>query len=306
MSVKVSIIIPAYNTERYIRKCIDSILNQTFQDFEVIIIDDCSSDDTVRIVQSYGDRRIYLYKNEKNSGPSYSRNRAIKFAKGEYIAVLDSDDWWTPNRLEQMISFMKKNNADMVFDNLLYIRENSQTPWQTYYQHKNMIVNEPLQVTPEFFVNYDLGILKAIIRKDVLIKNGIFYNESIKYGEDFLFYLEIIMKTNKVWLLPEGYYYYLTREGSLVTNMYALAKQCIQSTDDFIAESGKEITPELRSSLEKRRQQFFIIAKYHETDKFLKEKRYGKAIKNLAMYPKILGMVVTIRLRLLKNGLIKK
>lgn len=306
MNAKVSIIIPAYNTEKYIRKCIDSILEQTYQNFEVIIIDDCSSDRTIETVQAYQDSRIKIYQNEKNSGPSFSRNRAIKLASGEYIAILDSDDWWSTDRLEQMINYMEKNNADMIFDNLLYIRENEQAPWQTYYQHKNMIVTDPTEVTPEFFVNHDLGILKAIIRKDVLIENNIFYNESIKYGEDFMFYLEITMRTNRVWLLPEGYYYYLTREGSLVTNMYALSKQCIESTDDFLKETGTEISPELKLSLENRRQQFVIIAKYHETDKLLKEKHFRQAVMIMSHYPKVLEMVVTIRLRLLKNKLLKR
>lgn len=306
MNVKVSIIIPAYNTEKYIKHCLDSILNQSYQNFEVIIIDDCSTDNTIEIIHGYKDQRIKLVKNARNSGPSFSRNKGIKLALGEYIAILDSDDWWQTNRLEQMLSFMDTNNADMVFDNLLYIRENAQEPWQTFYQHKNLVITNPTQVSPEYFVNNDLGILKGIIRRDFLIKNKISYNESIKYGEDFMFYLEIILKTNKVWLLPKGYYYYLTREGSLVTNMYALSEQCINSTDQFIEENNNIISAELREALLKRRQDFLIIFKYHETNRLLTENQYSKALKNLLKHPRLFKMLMIIRLRMLKNKILKK
>ncbi|CAM3726807.1 glycosyltransferase family 2 protein [Mesobacillus zeae] len=306
MGAAVSIIIPAYNTGKYIKKCLDSVLNQSFKDFEVIVVDDCSTDNTVELVEDYHDPRIKIYENEKNSGPSFSRNRAIQLAQGEYIAILDSDDWWAPNRLEELIGFMKVKNADMVFDNLLYIRENENTSWQTYYEFKNLTVNNPTSVSPENFIKWDLGILKAIIRKGILVDHSIKYDESIKYGEDFIFYLEITLRSSNVWLVPDGYYYYLTREGSLVTQMHALSLQCAQSADNFLNKSGRNLDDEVKEALQVRHWEFMKIAAYYETDQWIKDRKLGKAINNMIMEPYLLKMVVTIRLRKMKQKLMLK
>lgn len=100
---RVSIIMPAYNAQAYIGQAIESALAQTFPDWELIVVDDCSTDDTAACVQSYSDSRIRYLKNEKNSGAAQSRNRAIEAGRGEYVAFLDSDDVWLPFKLEAQI-----------------------------------------------------------------------------------------------------------------------------------------------------------------------------------------------------------
>lgn len=116
----VSIIIPMYNTEQYIRDCLDSILAQTFQDFEVIVVDDCSTDNSVLIVESYlpkfnqGVNRLKLIRSEKNSNtPGMPRNVGIRFSRGEYILFVDSDDAITPTALEELYPIAKKFDADV-------------------------------------------------------------------------------------------------------------------------------------------------------------------------------------------------
>jgi len=101
MNPLVSVIIPAYNAENYIEKAIQSVLEQTYPNFEVIVIDDNSTDRTVDVVREFRDERIKLLVNEQNMGPSYSRNRGIIEAKGEWIALLDSDDWWDKDRCKR-------------------------------------------------------------------------------------------------------------------------------------------------------------------------------------------------------------
>ncbi|MEH7321092.1 glycosyltransferase family 2 protein, partial [Priestia megaterium] len=112
MNPTVSVIIPTYNVEAYIKETIQSVLNQTYQNFEIIIVDDCSTDGTVNVIKQFQDTRINLFLNEKNSGPSYSRNKAINLAKGEWIAILDSDDWWDRARLEKMIQMGQDHNVN--------------------------------------------------------------------------------------------------------------------------------------------------------------------------------------------------
>lgn len=116
MSDLVSIVMPSYNTSSYIENSIKSVLSQTYNNWELLIVDDCSKDNTDEIVAQYlVDGRIRFFKNETNVGAALSRNRAIKEAQGKYIAFLDSDDTWRPEKLEKQIQFMKDNNYAFTF-----------------------------------------------------------------------------------------------------------------------------------------------------------------------------------------------
>ena len=110
MDSLVSIVTPSYNTGKWIGETIESVLKQTYGNWEMIIVDDCSTDNTDEVVARYSDSRIKYFKNAKNSGAAVSRNKAIKMAKGDYIAFLDSDDLWVPDKLEKQLEFMKDNN----------------------------------------------------------------------------------------------------------------------------------------------------------------------------------------------------
>ena len=107
---KISVVMPVYNGEKYLKEAIDSILNQTFSDFELIIINDCSTDGTESIIMSYKDNRIVYIKNEKNLGVAESLNKGLDIAKGEYIARMDADDISLPKRFERQVKFMDRHN----------------------------------------------------------------------------------------------------------------------------------------------------------------------------------------------------
>lgn len=111
----VSIIMPSYNSEKYIKASIASVISQTYTNWELLIVDDCSTDQTVRIIQSFNDRRIRLFVNDHNSGAAVSRNRALREAKGKWIAFLDSDDFWMPTKLDEQLQFMTGNNYNFSF-----------------------------------------------------------------------------------------------------------------------------------------------------------------------------------------------
>lgn len=115
MSDLISIIMPSFNTCKYIRNSIDSVVSQTYQNWELIIIDDCSTDDSISIIMSYNDPRIRLLKNEKNLGAALSRNYGLREARGKYITFIDSDDIWKNEKLEKQIKFIKDNNYAFVY-----------------------------------------------------------------------------------------------------------------------------------------------------------------------------------------------
>ena len=126
MSDLVSIIMPSYNTAKFIAETIDSVLAQTYSNWELIIVDDCSKDDTDAVVAAYTDPRIHYLKNETNSGAALSRNRALREAKGRWIAFLDSDDLWLPEKLEKQIAFMEEEQVAFSYTNYEELDEASE------------------------------------------------------------------------------------------------------------------------------------------------------------------------------------
>lgn len=115
MNDLISIIMPSYNTGKYIKDSIDSIIAQTYKNWELIIIDDCSTDNSNEIIESYSEPRIRLLKNKTNLGAALSRNSGLREAKGKYIAFIDSDDIWVSEKLEKQVDFIKKNDYAFIF-----------------------------------------------------------------------------------------------------------------------------------------------------------------------------------------------
>lgn len=146
MSDLVSIIMPSYNTAQYIEKTIESVMEQTYTNWELIIVDDCSSDNTEKIVKGIKDERIKFFKNERNSGAAISRNRALQLAKGRWIAFLDSDDIWVPEKLEKQIAFMEDNNIAFSYTNYEIIDESG--------KEQGIRVTGPKRITKQGMFNY--------------------------------------------------------------------------------------------------------------------------------------------------------
>ena len=172
----ISVIIPVYNSENYLFVTLNSILKQTYSDFEVICIDDCSTDSSVEILEYFSkkDERIIVVKNIENKGVSFSRNLGLKSAKGDYIFFLDSDDWISPNTLEKLFTNAKSNDSDLVFYKLVRFHE------------KNFILDKPAF---DFTNSFD---------KNVDFKKFTFTYEDIKYNvlnTSFTQYLKLYKKS---------------------------------------------------------------------------------------------------------------
>lgn len=180
----ISIIMPAYNCERYIEDAIRSVLEQKYQNWELIVIDDGSVDETKRIVErlSIHDQRIRFYINEKNLGVSKTRNRGISIASGDWIAFLDSDDIWDKNKLEKQMLYAKKMSADFLFTGSAYINEKGE-----YYQGTFNV--------PEKVDYRKLRTQNVISCSSVLVKKKYFENikmENDKIHEDYAVWLRIL------------------------------------------------------------------------------------------------------------------
>ncbi|WP_096203109.1 glycosyltransferase family 2 protein [Bacillus sp. FJAT-45350] len=164
-SVLVTVIMPAYNSEKYIEESIESVLLQTYSNIELIVLDDGSTDNTIKIIEklSSKDQRINLYKNERNLGVSETRNKGISMAKGEWIAFLDSDDIWEKTKLEKQMMYAEASNAEFLYTAVTYINEEGRAysgqfkvpPKVSYKQllRQNIITCSSVLLKKDFFKN---------------------------------------------------------------------------------------------------------------------------------------------------------
>lgn len=207
----VSIIMPSYNTAEYISASIDSVLAQTYTDWELIIVDDCSTDNTDKIVKGYlNDERIRYLKNETNSGAAVSRNYALREAKGKWIAFLDSDDLWEPEKLEKQLRFMVENGYRFSYTNYVEIDEASQPNGKK--------VTGPKRITKHGMYNYCwMGCLTVMYDAETV---GLIQIEDIKKNNDYAMWLKVCKKA-KCYLLNEPLAKYRKRNGSISNHGYA-------------------------------------------------------------------------------------
>jgi succinoglycan biosynthesis protein ExoO len=209
---RVSVILPAYNAAAHLRRAVDSALAQTMADLEIVIVDDASTDATLEIAGRIAaqDSRVRVLHNERNSGPSVSRNRAIAAARGEWIAILDADDSWFPERLERMLA--DAGDADVVSDDLYTVRgalfKPEEPVLRSMLQEAGFKITRPRRLDIYDLVRYELALLKPIIRRSFLGRHELSYDPTLLRAHDFYLYFDILAQGGRWLQLPEGYYLY--------------------------------------------------------------------------------------------------
>jgi len=183
-NLMVSVVIPAYNAEKYIEKTVRSVLKQTYTNFEVVIVDDCSTDGTFAIIQALAkeDARIKCYQNEKNSGVSITRNHAIERAKGNYVALLDADDLWMETKLEKQVKLAQETNAQIVYCSYAFVDENDKEILRPF-------------IVP-LTTNYEATLGKSVIScSTAMIERQLFETYKFEpdvYHEDYVLWLKML------------------------------------------------------------------------------------------------------------------
>lgn len=210
MNEMVSIIMPSYNTGRFIAESIESVLKQTYKNWELIIVDDCSTDNTDEIVKGYlEDSRIRYLKNKKNAGAAVSRNRALREAKGKWIAFLDSDDLWMPKKLEQQILFMKKKGCHFSYTNYIEIDEDS--------NNLGRMVTGPKRITKAGMYRYCWpGCLTVMYDASYV---GLIQIEDIRKNNDYAMWLKVCKEAD-CYLFNKTLAKYRKRTGSISNHRY--------------------------------------------------------------------------------------
>jgi teichuronic acid biosynthesis glycosyltransferase TuaG len=212
----VSIITPSFNSAKFIAKTIESVQNQSHQKWEMIIVDDCSTDQTVTIIEQFvaNDDRIHLFQLDKNSGAGIARDLALSKAKGDYIAFLDADDLWKPLKLEKQLQFLKDNKAHFTFSFYDCIDEEGNE------LNKRVEAPRNLSYRQLFFCNY-VGNLTGIYEVNYFGKIAI---SSTRKRQDWMVWLTILKKIKTAKPIPESLALYRIRDNSLSASKVDLLK----------------------------------------------------------------------------------
>ena len=287
---KVSVITPAYKAARYIGQAIESVQAQTLTHWEMIIVDDASPDETVQVVRRYlDDPRIKLLQNEQNMGAGYTRNRALDAAQGEWIAVLDADDWYAPQRLEKLVRFAEEWGAEMVTDLSVRIKDDGTVlgvRWSTYGPNPK----KPRVYTAAEVIKYHPAF-KPIVSKRFLDEKQIRYQEPIRKSQDYAFQVEILIKGARFAVLPEPMYYYRIHPSGITATYRGDAHFYLRMSCEYLC-SLPETTPHLRKQLWYNLRREEVMSKYPHFANALKARCWKEAWQLFREEPKLLARFV--------------
>ena len=213
----VSVIMPAYNSEQFIEKSIRSALGQTYSNLEVIVIDDCSKDRTVQIVQKLAqeDNRVRLIQNETNAGAANSRNKGMDCSRGAYVALLDSDDIWHPDKLQKQIKLAEETGAGLIYCSYAMVDE------QGKKKCRDFVVNERISLNSMLRKN-DIGCSTVLMRADVIQQRRF---SNAYYHEDYVLWLQLLKEGVQAVGIREVLVDYTLRDNSRAANKVNAAKR---------------------------------------------------------------------------------
>ena len=211
--VKVSVIVPAYNAEKYIDKCLESLINQTLKDIEIIVVNDGSKDNTLEKINKYSDKRIKLLNLKENKGIGHARNEGIKKALGEYIGFVDSDDYVDKNMFEKMYEKASKEKLDIVVCDFYKQIENTN---QTIKEIIPNFKNTTLKDNSNLLLDINLAPWNKIYKRKLIVDNKINFDEKLKY-EDVPFVVKSLDKAKNIGKINECLNYYVVHNKSETT-----------------------------------------------------------------------------------------
>lgn len=211
----ITVVVPCYNVEKYVEKCLDSIMKQTYKNLEIILVEDCSTDNTYNVIKNYSkkDKRIKLIKNEKNSGLSFSRNAGIKAATGKYISFIDSDDYITENFYEDLLEAMKKNKAEVAMCDIKVVYEDT-----SYTQVAPCFSNDEFNVVNVVNSGLAASACNKLFDKKLISK---YLFEVGKVNEDIAVVIPAIVNAKNIAYARDAYYHYIQHKGSIQNSRFS-------------------------------------------------------------------------------------
>lgn len=260
--IKISIIIPVYNSENFLRKCLDSICNQTLKDVEIICIDDFSTDNSVSILEEYSSmyNNLKVIKLLENQGAANARNIGIEIAKGEYLGFIDSDDWIDLDFYENLYKKADETNADII----------KGSDYKLLWQDGRIEVDRQNEKIKKSKLNFWSQFTTAIYKRDFIIKNNIKFPTGMLIGEDPVFATKAAILSNKIEVIDNAQYYYNRRAESLNSVIYNQEKidnyeKYIKIISDFVS----------KQNLPKNENMFFFERLINDVNENKKSRAYS-------------------------------
>ena len=299
-----SVIIPAYNVSSMIGRAIRSAAAQTLPPFEILVIDDCSTDHTVELVRALGREipSLRLLSTPANGGPSAARNAGLREAKADWIALLDADDAWKPGRLERLSEVASATSADFVADNLVMWDPVAQAQFKpTYFElpepRKQITLLDMFRADDNFnFSKASFTLMKPIFRRKFLAEHKLEYNESMKVGEDFNFYVEGLFNGAKLILIDEAYYIYSMPSSPSGRSPHSRSIQDISKLPDLsdlmTQKYGDRIDATLRRAMDDFRKTFTLLHQSDVARTYRRSGQYAQYITYLAARPELTRRLV--------------
>ena len=307
--MSVSVIIPAYNAEATIERAVMTVINQTRPPIEVIVVDDASSDGTADVVRRLGqaDPRVKLLVNPVNRGPSGSRNRGFKAAIGEWVAIQDADDAWVETRLERMLDAAARHDVDFVADNMLLhdigTDQITRTGFSVEHGLRWIRPIDPFEQDVQFGAEFGYGLLQPMIRKQFLDQHGLAYNETIRYGEDLIFLVEMLFSGIRAVIIPDPLYIYTTQIGDVsgVESPHSKSVPRFDLISDGLdllrSKYPQAITPEIDRAMTRLARRYRVVHQTHVA----KQQRLQRGLLAYAVYvgrrPAVVAHVLRLRRR---------
>jgi succinoglycan biosynthesis protein ExoO len=300
--MQVSVIIAAFNARNFISRAIRSVQEQTIRDLEIVVVDDASIDDTYDLVRALAetDKRITIFRLTSNTGPSNARNVGFVAAKGEWIAVLDADDAFAPDRLERLIAAGHNTGADVVVDNLQLFDEGA----GRVVEHTSFVEENIRELTPELFFKKDgppnpwpIGWVKPIIQKTAFDRRRLKYNPDYRYGEDFLFFTETLLNGCHAIVVGEAGYLYTLRHG-FVSGLPSTMSRTDPNTSPleriakFLpAQYGPIMSPSVKKAFRDWAERLTLAKSFTSLKEAIHHRRIDKALIIGVKHPRVFGFV---------------
>jgi glycosyltransferase involved in cell wall biosynthesis len=292
LNCKVSIIVPVYNAEKHLRLCIDSVINQTLQEIEIIIINDGSTDNSKEIILDYvkKDNRI-IFIDSANEGVSSARNKGIEKASGQYIGFVDADDYLDSDIYQKLFYNAEKNNASLAICNAFVIAEEVEPKKRLQLKNESLLVSDKAGLVLDFLAfKYDNANWNKIYAASIIKENHLQFHKNLSIWEDLLFNLQFIAFVNKIVILNESLYYYRLHAASVIADSkLMISKQYNILYESYVSFCNKNsLQLEKKAFIEERAQtcisNVFVLLKLRTTlnQKFFPlSKRFGKELEGL-------------------------
>lgn len=281
----VSVIIPTFNAQRYVAAAVRSALAQSLQQIEVVLVDDCSTDDTMAILGDLeaADPRVRVHRLARNGGPGAARNHAIAAARGRFAAILDSDDLMAADRLARLVAIAEREGADIVADNLVLFDSDDRTGAGFFLDG----ATRPGWITAEHYLaetviyksGADFGYLKPLFRLEPLRASGIGYNERLRIAEDDNLVVRLLLAGLRYWLEPSAGYAYRRHAGSISHRLtVATAEAMAAANAAILATADRDLPMGVHRALLRRQQALATAVAFEHLRAALNARRIGEAL----------------------------